>query len=177
MRSLILGLFLVGALGTPYHDAIGAGDDKALMHAIAADPGQINEIGPGGQTPLMNAVLSGNAMAVKILLAARADTSIGEKDGYTPMHGAGFQGRAEIASMLIKHGLDPSDMHRDGYTPLHRACWGGEKRHTDMVKVLLEAGVSPKEPSGSGQLPIDMVRGNPMTRQVLSEWLKKKDEI
>jgi ankyrin repeat protein len=42
----------------------------------------------------MNAVLSGKIEAVKFLLSAGADSSIGENDEYTPMHGAGFQGRA-----------------------------------------------------------------------------------
>jgi hypothetical protein len=42
-----------------------------------------------GQTPLMNAVLSGKGSAVKYLLKKGADVTIAEKDGYTPMHGAG----------------------------------------------------------------------------------------
>jgi len=71
----------------------------------------LNGKGPGGQTPLMNAVLMGKLDAVEALLSAGADVTIPEKDGYTPMHGAGFQGRAEIAKALIKHGVDPSDMH------------------------------------------------------------------
>ena len=40
----------------------------------------INTIGPGGQTPLMHAVLSGKLKAVKALLKLGADTTIGEKD-------------------------------------------------------------------------------------------------
>lgn len=56
--------------------------------------------------------LRGNLESVKFLLAAKADTSIPEKDGYTPMHGAGFQGRAEIAKLLIAHGLNPSEKHK-----------------------------------------------------------------
>ena len=43
----------------------------------------INELGPGGQTPLMHAVLSGKIQAVKYLLKQGADVTIGEKDGYT----------------------------------------------------------------------------------------------
>lgn len=54
---------------------------------LKADPTQLNAIGPDGQTPLMNAVLTGKVNAVKFLLSKGADTTIGEKDGYTPMHG------------------------------------------------------------------------------------------
>jgi|TARA_B110000196_G_C20763522_1_gene483259 ankyrin repeat protein len=96
--------------------------------------------------------------AVEALLSAGADATIGEGDGYTPMHGAGFQGRAEVAKLLIAHGLDPSDVHSDGYTPLHRSCWGGEQRHTEMARVLLEAGVPHDQKATDGKTPIEMVR-------------------
>jgi hypothetical protein len=31
-------------------------------------------------------------------------------------------------------------IHVDGFIPMHRACWGDEQRHTDTVRVFLEAG-------------------------------------
>ena len=43
------------------------------------DGGDINVIGPGGQTPLMLAVLSGKLESVKILLEKGADVTIGER--------------------------------------------------------------------------------------------------
>jgi ankyrin repeat protein len=68
-------------------------DDSAsrVAAALDSDSAVLNTRGPGGQTPLMNAVLSGKVESVKVLIARGADASIGEKDGYTPMHGAGFQ--------------------------------------------------------------------------------------
>ena len=129
---LLFASYISSGIGSAIHAAVDADDATAVNTAIQGGA-DLNEIGPGGQTPLMHAVLQGQLKAVKALLAAGADTTIGEKDGYTPMHGAGFQGRDRIAKRLIKAGLDPSDMHADGYTPLHRACWGREKRHTDMV--------------------------------------------
>ena len=77
-------------------DAVRQDNEKIIKSAINAGV-DINTIGPGGQTPLMHAVLSGKVSAVKTLLKLGADTKIGEKDGYVPIHGAGFQGRAEIA--------------------------------------------------------------------------------
>ena len=62
----------------------------------------INQRGPGGQTPLMNAVLSGQTEVVKALLELGADYKIPEKDGYTPMHGAGFQGLVEKNNFAYK---------------------------------------------------------------------------
>ena len=84
------------------------------------------------------------------------------------MHGAGFQGRADIAKLLIDHGLDPSDMHKDGYTPMHRSCWGREQRHTDTVKVFLEAGVPWDQPTARKHTPLQLTQ-NEKTRMVLHE--------
>ncbi len=114
----------------------------------------------------------GKVKALKALLAAGADVTIGEKDGYTPMHGAGFQGRAEVAKVLIEHGLNPSDRHADGFTPIHRACWGGSQRHAETVRVLLEAGVSHEEKSSNGDTPMEMTK-NPHTLQVIQTHLDK----
>jgi Ankyrin repeats (3 copies)/Ankyrin repeat len=156
-------------------EAVRQDDEALILEALKTTGANINAIGPGGQTPLMHAVLTGRDTAVKILLAhGGADTSIGEKDGYTPMHGAGFQGRAAIAKILLQHGLNPSDVHAgDGYTPIHRACWGRQPRHADTVQVLLEMGrVSPFEPSRDGKMPLDMTT-NPATRKVLEDWIAK----
>ena len=120
----------------------------------------------------MMSVLMGRTKAVKLLLAAGADTTIPEQDGYTPMHGAGFQGRGSIAKLLINHGLNPSDMHKDGFTPIHRACWGMEKRHTATVRVLLEHGVSVGEQTRDGQEPYQLTR-NEGTKKLLFEYARK----
>ena len=155
-------------------------DAQALFAAVQADDAgaierelersDINSRGPGGQTPLMHAVLSGKVNAVKALLKLGADTSIGEKDGYTPMHGAGFQGRAEIARILVLDGkLNPSDRHEDGHTPFERACWGTEKRHADTAAVLLELGV--------GEDEVRKCRtSNPATAKVIEAWRKKNSK-
>ena len=148
MRAFVAVVTLARAFGD-IHAAVRSDDPAAIQEAL--DGGEdINSIGPGGQSPLMHAVLTGNAAAVKFLLEKRADTAIPEKDGYTPMHGAGFQGRAEIAKLLIEHGLDPSDRHKDGFTPMHRACWGSERRHADTVRVFLKAGVPFDEAASNG---------------------------
>eukprot|EP00747_Dinoflagellata_sp_TGD_P165176 gnl/TRDRNA2_/TRDRNA2_186119_c0_seq1.p1 gnl/TRDRNA2_/TRDRNA2_186119_c0~~gnl/TRDRNA2_/TRDRNA2_186119_c0_seq1.p1 ORF type:complete len:193 (-),score=45.01 gnl/TRDRNA2_/TRDRNA2_186119_c0_seq1:71-649(-) len=158
------------------HGGVQQDDPEAIRKAI--ESGQdINTIGQGGQSPLMAAVLMGKEKAVKYLLEAKADTMVAEKDGYTPMHGAGFQGRPEIAKMLIAARMDPSLRHSDGYTPIHRGCWGSEKRHTEFVQVLLEAGVPYDEKDGQGRLPIDNVRDNKRTKVLLTKWAKKKKEL
>ena len=138
---------------------------------------EINNKGPGGQTPLMMATLGGKTEAVRVLLDTGADWKIGEKDGYTPCHGAGFQGRADIMELLLKKGLPClADKHKDGFLPVHRACWGKEKRHTSTVKVLLKAGANLgiQELMG-GKSCLDMT-SNKGTQKAVKKWMKEKEE-
>jgi hypothetical protein len=65
--------------------AIASDRIAELSQLVVDNPRFLNKPGPGGQTPLMNAVLSGKTSAVEALLRAGADVTIGEKDGYTPM--------------------------------------------------------------------------------------------
>jgi len=154
------------------HDEIQRGSFSGVQKSLASAD-ELNAPGPGGQSPLMHAVLAGMTDIVELLLENGADTTIPEKDGYTPMHGAGFQGRAEIAELLItKAKLDPSDRHADGYTPLHRACWGDTPGHTQMVEVLLEFGVSPAERTNDGKLPRELTQ-NKDTLAVLDKAMER----
>ena len=184
MSRLFLWLLVVGALcgaggaaapaGQPplgiLHEAVVKDQPSAIRRALEAGA-DIDETGPGGQTPLMFAVLTGKPKAVKALLGKGASTTLGEKDGYTPLHGAGFQGRAEIAQLLIDHGLDISDRHADGHTPVHRACWGQDRRHTETVRVLLEAGVPFAEYSECLRFRKRSKRPNPGTMALREEWV------
>ena len=171
-RALLAAALTVSSASV-LHDHVQSGDTKALEASLVAGQ-DINAIGPGGQTPLMQAVLSGNDAAVDLLPARGADASIGEQDGYTPCHGAGFQGRAGIMKALLAHGLPcTTDRHSDGFTPLHRACWGRETRHTETVRVLLEAGAPPDQPCRNGALP-QAITSNHATYKVLTDEMDKK---
>ena len=98
----LLQLALVAAVNASgdLFAAIEARDVSAMKSALSSGGGaDVNAVGPGGQTPLMNSVLTGCLPCVEFLLGREGvDAAIPEKDGYTPMHGAGFQGRPEIAS-------------------------------------------------------------------------------
>ena len=135
-----------------YHVAVSQNSVSKAERVFESNAADIDERdNRSGQTPLMMSVLMGRTDLVKFFLEKGADVTIPEKDGYTPVHGAGFQGRADIMKILIEHGLDPSDRHQDGFTPLHRACWGREDRHTETVRVLLDAGVPATQPDAQGR--------------------------
>ena len=65
--------------------AISSGNVKKVEKELQLNPNELNKIGSGGQSPLMNAVLSGKTEVVRFLLQEGADVTIGEQDGYTPM--------------------------------------------------------------------------------------------
>lgn len=56
---------------------------------------------------------------------------------------------------------------RDGHHPIVRACWGREKRHTETVKVMLEAGATLKGNEAQATR-------NPGTKKLLESWTKRK---
>jgi ankyrin repeat protein len=143
-------------------------DDPEGIQKALDDGADIDQIGTGGQTPLINAVLSGKINVVPKLLEAGADTSLTEKDGYNVLHAAGFQGRGEILKIILDHGLDPMDKHKDGFYPIHRACWGRDPRHTQTVKVFLENGISPDLKAENGKTCMDMTK-NEGTQALLVE--------
>lgn len=186
--SVIVLLLLVLLSSTNVHAqetdifaAVKQDDVAAIRSALDQDSSgtNLNQPGPGGQTPLVNAVLTGKLIAVQTLLEAKADVTIPEKDGYTVMHAAGFQGRAEILKVLVAF-PDPNmqsmlhGQHADGYFPLHRACWGREPRHAATLQVFLDAGVEYDVEATNGKTCQDMTR-NPDTLAVLKKAAAAKE--
>ncbi len=84
-------------------------------------------------------------------------------------HGAGFQGGAKL---FIEYGIHTLDVHSDGYIPMHRACWGQEDRHTDTVRVFLEAGVPVRNKAENGKACWQMTK-NKETKKLSKTYTAK----
>ena len=99
-------------------------------------------------------------------------------DGYTPLHGAAFQGRSEVARILLNHPGVPNAAHKDGFFPVHRACWGKEKRHTETLRVFLEAGnYGMKTSDGKSLLEVCKSSGNSASIQLVGDWGSAAEEL
>ncbi len=168
-------------------DAISSNQPDAVNAAIAALPqGAINIRGPSGYTPLFESVLKHHVHSVALLLERGANARLINNDGFDALDAAAFGGCAMCAHALIKAGLDPNTVRHDGFNALHRAIWGDTPQHTETVKVILEAGVSPSKIANSigtrpGQTsgpvhPINMVNENEATKALLEEWIRKESE-
>ncbi|CAE7692965.1 Ank1, partial [Symbiodinium microadriaticum] len=111
------------------------------------------------RTPVMVASLAGHAEVVELLIQRGCNVTLADKEGYAPMDAAAWRGRPEVMEVLLKYSPFPSKLHsfhRDGYAPLHRACWGKRARHSQVVRLLLEARIEPELPSVNGTTCLEL---------------------
>ena len=125
-----------------------------------------------GLTPLLRAVMHGNAEVLRLLLEHGADVSIrgGEnypgEAGLIALHAAAWNGHDDIYRLLVAAGADPTARSDDGYSVLHRvaASKAGDSNHTALWELLiaerpvaLDTGVRPHltlVPLSRGPLPL-----------------------
>jgi ankyrin repeat protein len=101
-----------------------------------------------GDLGLIQAVGSGDAKAVRTLLAQHVPLNAVDPDGSTALHAAARSDSLEIADMLIAAGADVKAATRYNITPLSLACGNGSAA---MIERLLNAGADPNSTSEEGQ--------------------------
>jgi len=97
---------------------------------------------------LIDAVKSGDAKAVRSLLAQHADVNTIEADGFTALHWAAQRDNLEIASLLLAAGADVKAASRYNITPLSLASTNGD---APLIERFLKAGADPNATSEQGQ--------------------------
>ena len=100
------------------------------------------------ETPLVEAVRSGNLVAVRTLArGAAALNAVDSHNGWTPLLHAVHTHQLRSALLLLELGADVNGRARDGYTPLMMAAGYGD---TSFVRALLNAGADPRLESNDG---------------------------
>ena len=103
---------------------------------------------PRGESPVADAAMRDDVVAVRALLADGADVNTPRGDGMTGLHWAALNGNAEIAGLLIGAGADLESATRIGaHTALHVAAKEG---NGEIVAILAEAGASVGAVTGTG---------------------------
>ncbi len=101
-----------------------------------------------GDLKLIDAVKSGDATAVRGLIAKHVDVNATEADGSTALHWAAQRDNLEIADLLIAAGANAKAASRYRITPLTLAGTNGDAA---MIQRLLKAGADPNSASEEGQ--------------------------
>jgi ankyrin repeat protein len=126
------------------HFAAWQGDGASVARLISAGA-DVNALGAGGRTPLMQAVDEPRASfdqehaeVVQLLLAAGASVGASDNDGWTALH-LGTRAGPRAVVILLGAGADANAKGADGSTPLHCAV---EYGNSAAVAVLLDHGAS-----------------------------------
>ena len=102
-------------------------------------------------TDLIEAVLSGDAESVKILLGGGADINARRHDGKSSLNVASWWGLTDKVRILLDHGADIESRDNEGRTPLCNAVLG---KHHDVVTLLVECGAVIDTQENNGRSPL-----------------------
>ena len=80
-------------------DAVASENLETIQRAVSATK-DVNELGPGKTTPLIEAARRGMTHAVKLLLAAGAEATWRDDEQETAILKAGANGHSEVVAML-----------------------------------------------------------------------------
>jgi ankyrin repeat protein len=111
----------------------------------------VSMIRAGGDSPVANAVKSGDLAALRKLIASRADVNAASGDGSTPLLWAAYNSDAEMTQTLIAAGAKPDVPNNYGVTPLLQASRTGDAA---VMEVLIKAGADPKRANPQGETPL-----------------------
>ena len=130
------GLLPLYAQDTPVDifDLVNAGDVAGVEQALASGV-DVNIKDKLGQTPMVVAVLEGQADVAWVLLRDGADIKARTDKGMTALHAAAFAGNVQMLELLLDNGAAIND--QDNFariTPLHAAA---EENHLWIVEHLV----------------------------------------
>jgi ankyrin repeat protein len=124
-------------------------------------------IGTGAATSdVADAVMQGDAAAVRALLAKKSDVNAPQTDGATALHWAVYKEDLATVDLLLKAGANAKAANGFGVTPLLLAAENGNAAITER---LLEAGADPNERVRNSDTALMMAArtGNLATMKVL----------
>ncbi len=86
-------------------EAVTLGDPEAVLEAIGAGE-DVNFIGPGGRTPLIEAARLGHVELVELLVEAGAEPFLKDEEQETALMKAAANGNRDVCEVLFDHADD-----------------------------------------------------------------------
>jgi hypothetical protein len=144
-------------------------DQRNELLGLAARHGQVEIMGllmeagatptardSRGRTPLMAAVQSRNAEAIRYLIDNGAEVNARDQlEGTALLRAAGAFGNLESVQVLLSAGADVNVQDKSGMTPL---MWAARWGDTGRVKALLTAGADVTARDNGGKTALDWAR-------------------
>lgn len=102
-----------------FEESIKESDGEAVLDMLRRSSLDIdvNRINMAGMTALHQAVLDGNLVVMKLLVAHGADINKPDLDSWTPLHAAAANGLTAVSQFLLTHGADRTALTEEGETP------------------------------------------------------------
>ena len=153
------------ARGSMMNAAVDHANVAKIKAMIALDPSVVNDLGPGGHSPLVSAVVDGNADIVALLLAAGADPKKANGQGILPLTAAAGGGQADLVQKLLDKGADPDAVDSSGAPAIFAAI---SRDDLETVKRLVTKGAKLNVKDGGGSTPIQAaLRGQPAAGDIV----------
>jgi ankyrin repeat protein len=108
-------------------------------------------------SPVADAAMEGNRLAVAALIQQKADVNAPQPDGSTAIQWAAYRNDLELADMLIAAGADVKARSREGATAMYLASINGSAA---IIEKLLKAGVDPNERGPQSETPLMLAARN-----------------
>ncbi|MEP6961528.1 MAG: ankyrin repeat domain-containing protein [Acidobacteriota bacterium] len=120
----------------------------------------------GANSPVADAAMRGDPVAIRTLLQQKGDANLAQSDGATALQWAAYRNDVAMADALIAAKADPKIANREGVTPLRLAAVNGS---ADMIDRLLKAGANANEVGPNGETPLMYAsrNGNPAAVKAL----------
>ena len=137
-------------------EALRSGARQTLARLLREDTGAVNLKGTGGATPLMYAVLYGDAAVVRQLIDSGANANASNDVGATALMWAVDD--PDKVLLLLEHGADANATSAENQTPLTIAL--ASKAPVAVVNLLLDHGANADVKSYRGRNPFVAAGGD-----------------
>ena len=129
-------------------------------------------------SPYLNAGAEGPLAILRMTLAHGADLASVNRYGGTALTPAAHHGHVDIVRELLTTAIDIDHVNEPGWTALLEAIILGDggPAHTEIVRLLLDAGADPTIADGDGVTPLEHAtdRGYAEIERMITEALKRR---